>query len=75
MMPPRSWKQQAELFPSVTDRQFAAPNLLSQQLGQLQQHLIAEAVAMRVIDAFEVVEVDQHDTNRIAAALRRRCSK
>ena len=54
------WQDQSELFTTVTGSHIVRPpGCLCQDAGELAQDLIARLVPCRVIERFEVVEIEQ----------------
>jgi hypothetical protein len=61
-------EQDEELVAADTRREVARPQGLAQQLAEASQQPVAGRVAKAVVDAFEVVAVDQQRRERSARA-------
>ncbi len=61
-----------EFVAAVARQQIALTHDLTQQLRELLQKTIAERVPVRVVDGFEVVEINDQEGEAIRAALRAR---
>ncbi|MNI51173.1 hypothetical protein D3C73_1058820 [compost metagenome] len=53
-----------EFLPAVTEDEVAGADVLGHGLGHLAQHLVADRMAVRVIDPLEVVDVQQQHRQR-----------
>ena len=61
-------QEQRELVATDSERSVGMPDRGSDQRAELRQQLIANSVAARVIDALELVDVDEHERERGAVA-------
>jgi hypothetical protein len=59
-------QQQRELFTADAEQRVAGAQPLAQQRGHVTQHRVAHRVAMGVVHALEVVQVQQHQRQRAA---------
>ena len=62
-------QEQGELIPAVAADEIPFPHPLLEPATHLGQHAIARLVAVRIVDPFEAVQVDQHQGERLALAL------
>ena len=59
-------QHQQEFLAAPAHRVVAAAQALAQGLRGVDQHAVADAVAVLVIDPFEVIKVDQHQQQALA---------
>ncbi|MCY1448910.1 hypothetical protein D9M71_656190 [compost metagenome] len=62
-------KDHAELVATITPGHVGGPQVLLEHLAQLAQHDVTGHMAVGVIDAFEVVNVDQRDSAALMLTL------
>jgi hypothetical protein len=66
----RAAHDHAELLASETADDVAAAHHRAHRLGELAQHLVADAVAVDVVDALEVVDVEHQHRDRVVRPAR-----
>lgn len=59
----RLWQNHDEFLTAVASGNVGIPQFASDQLGQVLQHLVADFVAVGVVDLFEKVNVKHQDTH------------
>ena len=67
---PDSVHEEQELVPAHARHRVIRADAAPEAVGRLHEKLVARRVSERVVDALEVVEVEEHDRERLAAPLR-----
>src|SRR5687768_16885157 len=65
----RLGEQDGELLPAVADGEVEVADVLAEHVGEAPQHLVSGLVAVAVVDLLEVVEVGEHEGERVAEPL------
>ncbi|MNN04340.1 hypothetical protein D3C81_1170650 [compost metagenome] len=66
-------QQHSELFAAVTGDEIGGAQAALNQLRQLLQHIITHCVAVGIIDALEVIGIDQQQGERTSGAAEQQC--
>ncbi len=69
LLPARIGHDHQELLAAVTPGDIALAHHVAQRRGEVDQHFVAEAMPEAVIDALEVVQVDEHHRERLMSVL------
>ena len=67
---PVSGKEHGELLAPVADGEVEVADVLAQDVGEETEHVVSRLVPVAVVDQLEVVEVGEHERERIAEAFR-----